>query len=163
MYQILQASEPSSFGHVSLAVYLRGEGDYWDNWRWLAGAKKLVVIKKRPASLRWKLWEVFSESTEAGFLREPRLYFVLWLDLVLWKIHPGGPGFEGMKWSWRTVKALHCVRLSKAISEDATSDAIEGPRLKESCKELRLGTMKKSQWEAGYWWSLVTAEDIRVL
>jgi hypothetical protein len=37
--------------------------DYWDNWCWLAGAKKLMVIKKRPASLRWNLLgSVFWES-----------------------------------------------------------------------------------------------------
>jgi hypothetical protein len=28
---------------------------YWAYWCWVAGAKKLVVIKKRPASLRWNL------------------------------------------------------------------------------------------------------------
>jgi len=26
--------------------------DNWDNWCWLTGAKKVVVIKKRPATLR---------------------------------------------------------------------------------------------------------------
>ena len=40
----------------------------WDYWCWLAGAKKLAVIKKRPASLRWHLLgSVFWKHKEAVF------------------------------------------------------------------------------------------------
>jgi hypothetical protein len=41
---------------------VKNRGDYWD----LAGAKKLVVIKKRPTSLRGNLLgnALFSESTK---------------------------------------------------------------------------------------------------
>jgi hypothetical protein len=51
MFQLLQAAELDSFGHVSLPLYSR-EGDYWDNCCWLARPKKIVVIKRRAASLR---------------------------------------------------------------------------------------------------------------
>jgi hypothetical protein len=51
MFQLQQAAELGSFGHVALALESR-MGDYWDNWCWLGEAKILVVIKKRPASLR---------------------------------------------------------------------------------------------------------------
>jgi hypothetical protein len=45
MFQPQQAAEFSSFGHVALALESQIEGGegYWDNWCWLAGAKKLVV------------------------------------------------------------------------------------------------------------------------
>jgi hypothetical protein len=34
---------------------VKNRRDYWGNWWWLAGAKQLVVIKKRPAPLKWNL------------------------------------------------------------------------------------------------------------
>lgn len=44
----------------------------------MAGAEKLVVIRKRPALLRRNLGKVFPESqhTEAVFQTSPRLYHV---------------------------------------------------------------------------------------
>jgi hypothetical protein len=47
MFQPQQAAELSRFG-----FRVHNRRDYWENWCWLAGAKKLVVIKKRPISLR---------------------------------------------------------------------------------------------------------------
>jgi len=49
MYQLLQAAELGSF---CSGFGMKNRSDYGDNWCWLAGTKKLVVIKKRPASLR---------------------------------------------------------------------------------------------------------------
>jgi hypothetical protein len=61
---------------------------------------------------------------------------VLQWDLVMYKSHPGGTGFEGTKGSWRAAEALHCERPWKAIGEGAASVAIDGPGLKGSCKEV---------------------------
>jgi hypothetical protein len=35
---------------------------------------------------------------------------MLQLDFVMYKTHPGGTGFEGMKKSWRTAGAWHHER-----------------------------------------------------
>ena len=59
---------------------------------------------------------------------------MLWLDLVICKVHPGGTGFEGMKGSRKAAEAQHCERPWKAIGEGAASVAIDGPELKGSCK-----------------------------
>jgi hypothetical protein len=81
---------------------------------------------------------VFSESTEAVFQIEPRLYLVLWLDLVICKIYPGGTGFEGMKGSHRAAEAQHCEKPWKAIGESAASVAIDGPGLKGTCSVFEM-------------------------
>jgi hypothetical protein len=54
------------------------------------------------------------------------------------KSHPGGTGFEGMKWSHRVAEAQHCERPWKAIGEGAASVAIDVPGLKESCSVLEM-------------------------
>ena len=67
---------------------------------------------------------------------EPRLYLVLWLDLVMCKGHPGSTGFEGMKLLSRAAEAWHCERPWKAIGESPASVAIDSPGLKGSCSVL---------------------------
>jgi hypothetical protein len=52
MFQAQQAMEHGSFSHVALTLEVRLDGVTGTTECWLAGAKKLVVIKKRPASLR---------------------------------------------------------------------------------------------------------------
>ena len=79
-------------------------------------------------------WDEFSEITEAVFQRQPKLYLVLWLDLVMYKSHLCGTGFEGMKGSCRAAEAQHSERSQKAIGEDAASAAIDVPGQKGSCK-----------------------------
>ena len=59
---------------------------------------------------------------------------MLQLDLVMCKNHPGGIDFEGMKWSCIAAEALHCESPAKTIGEGAASVAVDGLRLKESCK-----------------------------
>jgi hypothetical protein len=59
---------------------------------------------------------------------------VLQQDLVMYKCHPGGTDFEGMKGSWRAAEAWHCERPWKDIGEGTASVAIDGPGLKGSCK-----------------------------
>jgi hypothetical protein len=54
----------------------------------------------------------------------------------MYKVHPGGTDFEGIKRSWRTAEAWHCERPWKTIGEDAVSVAIEGPGLKGHAKKL---------------------------
>ena len=68
------------------------------------------------------------------FQIEPRLYLVLWLDLVMCKSHPGGTGFEGMKELSRAAEAWHCERPWKALGEGSASVAVDGLGLKGSCK-----------------------------
>jgi hypothetical protein len=63
---------------------------------------------------------------------------VLWLDLVIFKSHPGGTGFEGMKGSCRKAEARHCERPWKAIGEGAASVAIDSHGLKGSCSVLEI-------------------------
>ena len=46
------------------------------------------------------------------------------------KSHPGGTGFEGVKGSWKTAKALHCERPGKAIGKGAVLTAVDDPGLK---------------------------------
>ena len=58
----------------------------------------------------------------------------------MYKNHPGHTGFEDMKVSWRAAEVWHCERPEKAIAEVLASAAVNGPGLKGSCKELRLGT-----------------------
>jgi hypothetical protein len=47
----------------------------------------------------------------------------------MYKSHPGGTGFEGMKRSRRAAEAQHYERPWKAIGEGAASVAIDGPGL----------------------------------
>ena len=103
VFQPHHATELSSFSHVAVSL-VRRIGDYWKNRCWLARAKKLAVIKKRPASLRWNLPGSISwEHKEAVSQRQPRLYLMLQRDLVMCKSHPGGTGFEGIESSWGSV------------------------------------------------------------
>jgi hypothetical protein len=48
------------------------------------------------------------------------------------KSHPGGTGFEGMKGTKRADESCHCERPGNAISEGATSIAVDGSGLKGS-------------------------------
>ena len=66
------------------------------------------------------------------------MYLMQQQDLVMFKSHPGGIGFEGMKVSRRAAEAWHCERPWKAIGEGAASVAIEGPGLKGSCSVLEI-------------------------
>lgn len=68
------------------------------------------------------------------FQRQPGLYLLLQMDLVMFKSHPDGTGFEGMKGSWKD-ETLHCERPGKAIGEGAESFAVDSPILKGSCKK----------------------------
>jgi hypothetical protein len=43
----------------------------------------------------------------------------------MWKSHPGGTGFEGMKGSCRAAEAQNCERPWKAIGGGAASVAID--------------------------------------
>ena len=72
------------------------------------------------------------------FQRWPRLYLVLWLDLVICKGYPGGTGFEGMKMSCRAAEARHYERPWKAIGEGTASVVIDGSGLKGSCKGVEV-------------------------
>lgn len=93
---------------------------YWDKWCWLARAKKLALIKKRPASLRLNLLGSVSwEHKESEIQRESKLYLVLQLCLFMSKSHPGGTCFEGMKGLWKAAEAGHCGNPGKAIGEGA--------------------------------------------
>ena len=56
----------------------------------------------------------------------------------MFKSHPGGIGFEGMKGSRRAAKSQHCERPWKAIGEGVASVAIEGPGLKGSRSVLEM-------------------------
>ena len=75
---------------------------------------------------------------------------MLQLDLVMCKNHPGGAGFEGMKGSWRAAETWHCERLEKAIVDGTVSVAVDGPGLKESCKEAEVWRHGASPMRA-YW------------
>ena len=57
---------------------------------------------------------------------------MLQLYLVMCKSHPGGTGFEGMKGTKRADESCHCERPGNAISEGATSIAVDGSGLKGS-------------------------------
>jgi hypothetical protein len=59
------------------------------------------------------------------------------LCLVMCKSHPDVPGSEGMKGSWRAAEAWHCEKPWKGTGEGATSVEVDGPGLKESCKEVK--------------------------
>jgi hypothetical protein len=56
----------------------------------------------------------------------------------MYKSHPGGTGFEGMKGSCRAAEVRHCERPWKVIGEGASSVAIDGPGLKGSCSILEM-------------------------
>ena len=58
-------------------------------------------------------------------------------DSVMCKNHPTGTDFEGMKGSWKAAEAWHYGRLGKAIDEGAASVAVDSPRLKGPCREVR--------------------------
>jgi hypothetical protein len=49
------------------------------------------------------------------------------------KNYQGDTGFEGNK---RAAEAWHCVRSGKTIVKGADLVAVDGPGLKESCKEV---------------------------
>ena len=50
--------------------------------------------------------------------------------------HPVPIGFEGLKGEMRASEARHCVKPGKAIGEEGTASVVvDGPGLKESCKE----------------------------
>jgi hypothetical protein len=78
---------------------------------------------------------------------------MLQLNLVMFKNHPGVTGVEGMKRPWRTAEAWHCERPGKAADEGAASGAVDGQRLKESCKEVEAWHHEESLLAPmrGYW------------
>ena len=53
---------------------VQNKNDYCYNWCWLAAAKKLVVIKKRPASLRWNSRKNFLRAQRCCAPGIPRMY-----------------------------------------------------------------------------------------
>ena len=82
--------------------------DYWENWCWLAGAKKLVVIWRHQHHWGKIFWEIFPERTEKLCSWSTHGCTSCWqLDLVNCKSHLLGTGFEGMKGSWRAAEAWH--------------------------------------------------------
>ena len=91
---------------------------------------------------------MFSESRKKLFQRQPRLYPLLQLVLAVCKNHQGSTGFEGMRWSTITAEACHSGRPREAIGEGAASVAVNGPVLKELCKEVETWHRKGSLWEA---------------
>jgi hypothetical protein len=54
----------------------------------------------------------------------------------MYRNHPSGTGFGGIKGSWRAAEAWTCKRPAKAIGEGATSVAVDGPGQMGSCKEI---------------------------
>ena len=97
--------------------------DYWDNWCWLAVDKKLGVMKKKPASLKWNLLvSVFWKDKDAVFQRCPKLYLVMLLDLVMCENNPGGLSFEGMKVSCRAAKTW---RNEESIWEESSAPLLQ--------------------------------------
>ena len=54
------------------------------------------------------------------------------------RVHPGSTRFEDMKRSWSAAEDWCYERPGKTFDEGAASVAVEGPRLKGSCKELVL-------------------------
>ena len=63
-------------------------------------------------------------------------------DLEMYKNHPDGTGFAGMKGSWRAAEACHYESPGKTNGESAASHAVDSPGLKRS--KLRLRTMKRT-------------------
>ena len=55
--------------------------------------------------------------------------------MLIRKNHLGSTGLEGMKGSWTAAEAWLCERPGKTIGEGA-SVAVDGPGLKETCKEV---------------------------
>ena len=74
---------------------------------------------------------------EVVFQRQPKLYLVLAVKLGSVKSHPGGPGFEGMKGSWRAAEAWHCERPGVGFGEEASSVSIRSVGLKGSWREFK--------------------------
>lgn len=102
------SSRTQQFLRCSSSYQLKRRRSYWNNWYWLAGIEKLVVIKKRWQSLRWKpLGSVFWMHKEAMFQRET---WWLHLELIICKNNPGGICFEGIKGTWGTDEAWHYER-----------------------------------------------------
>jgi hypothetical protein len=53
----------------------------------------------------------------------------------MFKNHPGGIAFEGMKGSYRAAEAWHCGKPWKVLGEGRASVLVDDPGLKMSCKE----------------------------
>ena len=145
MFWSQRAAEHSSFMSCGSGFRIKNRKGYWDCWCWLAGAKKLVMIKKRPASLRWNLGSAFWKHKETVFQRETSCWQ---LYLVMYMNQPNGTGFEGMKGSWRAAEAWYYKRPWEAIGEGAASVAINGTGLKGSCKRVVAWHHEESLWEA---------------
>jgi hypothetical protein len=117
---------------------------YWGNWCWLTGAKKLAVIKKRPASLRWNL--LGSENTEKLCFRGSYGFTSCWQPyLVMCKSHPGGTGFG----TWRGVAVmLGTVRgQKKPLVKVQPQWQLRAQDWRGHAGKLRLSTMKRDyEW-----------------
>jgi hypothetical protein len=61
---------------------------------------------------------------------------MLQLNLIMYKNHPDGIGFEGVKGSWKAVEVWHWEKPGKAISEGVASISVDSQGLKGSCKEV---------------------------
>lgn len=81
------------------------------------------------------------QDTEAVFQRRPKLHLALLAELGSISI---GTGFEGPKGSWRAAGDWHCKRPEEAIGEGYSLSISWRPRLKGSCRELKLGTIKSA-------------------
>lgn len=66
--------------------------------------------------------------------RQPSFYLMMTVELVIYKIHPGGGGFEGIKRKWRVAETWHCEIPGSIIGKDAVSVSVDGQKLKRTWK-----------------------------
>jgi hypothetical protein len=60
------------------------------------------------------------------------------LDLIMGKNNPGGTCFEDMKGLWNASESWPSEMPGKTTEGGAASVAVDGPRLKGSCKEVEV-------------------------
>jgi hypothetical protein len=104
----------------------------------------IIIIIKRPASLRLHhLESVFWEHRDC-VPEIPRLYLVLWLDFVMCKCYPGVTGLKA--WRGHTEQLmLGTVRShGRPLVKVESQLQLMAQDWRGHAKELRLGTMKRA-------------------
>lgn len=64
------------------------------------------------------------------------------VELVMYKNHLGGTGFESMKRTLRVAEVWHCESPGSTISKDTALVSVDGPGLRDHANELKKFSMK---------------------
>lgn len=114
---------------------------YEDALCWLPGAEKSRVIK-RDQHYWGKIWEMFPWESTYAVVQSRTMYLLLAAKLGIVKA-TSGPGFKGMKRSWRITRFGTVTGQGRPL-EKVQTQFIKVSRRKHHAEKMRLWSMKRA-------------------